>query len=60
MFLRGGRQKWLLPRKTLLTETGKFWLVSTWVTLEAVKNAHLFQKKILDNAVRSFINQIIV
>ena len=50
----------LLPRKTLLTETGKFWLVSTWVTLEAVKNAHLFQKKILDNAVRSFINQIIV
>ena len=60
LFLRGKAEMRLLLKKNVLTETGKFWLVSTWVTLEAVKNAHLFQKKILDNAVRSFINQIIV
>ena len=60
LFLRGEGRNGATSKENVLTETGKFWLVSTWVTLEAVKNAHLFQKKILDNAVRSFINQIIV
>ena len=68
LFLRGEGRNGATSKENVLTETGKFWLVSTWVTLEAVEslalcsvlNAHLFQKKILDNAIRRFVNQIIV
>ena len=38
LFLRGEGINEAASKENVLTETGKFWLVSTWVTLEAVEN----------------------